>query len=391
MPLSVSAETGSDADKSASPVTTNQPRKLAALTSLRFVAAVMVVLAHFRYTFWPAGSLGAFDDFGQVVSFFFILSGFMLTYAYPDLKLNDGGKFVLRRISRLWPLHAVMLGMTFLLIPKIAEQTMKLPDAWLILLANISMVQAWVPVQSYFFSFNIVTWYLSSLFGMILCFPLLIQGFSRNWPLKLAGAFLLTMTLLFCSQTLPLFTEKGLSGQGLTFISPLSRMFEFVLGMSAAIWFRKLDAGWLRDENLGTLLEAFALLLAIGVMAIARDGSAALEIILGKQVAYYLNFAGFTLLPFTVLILALALGRGRISRWLGHPLAVRLGEISFGVYMIHVTLIHWYLYPVALKPHAPQPDVVKMILFWIMLLGLSYCSWRFLERPYFPRLRLWVR
>jgi len=57
--------------------------KLDQLTALRFFAALMIVVHHL------VGVFGIKDigvNWGQGVSFFFVLSGFILTYVYPSLE-----------------------------------------------------------------------------------------------------------------------------------------------------------------------------------------------------------------------------------------------------------------------------------------------------------------
>lgn len=83
----------------------------AILDGLRGVAAVMVVIFHLCETF-------AADRFGYVlnhgylaVDFFFILSGFVIGYAYDDRWRQMGWRnFVKRRLIRLQPM--VVMGMT---------------------------------------------------------------------------------------------------------------------------------------------------------------------------------------------------------------------------------------------------------------------------------------
>lgn len=57
---------------------------LPALTGLRFFAAIAIVLHHMRGTFgFPSDFLTQFP-LGNGVSFFYVLSGFILTYVYRE-------------------------------------------------------------------------------------------------------------------------------------------------------------------------------------------------------------------------------------------------------------------------------------------------------------------
>src|SRR5438874_9672096 len=79
---------------------------LPALTSLRFFLAALVVLRHSNGLFGIPPSF-AYLAFGQSVSGFFVLSGFLLTYRYPALDGPGTRRFLVSRVVRIWPLHAL--------------------------------------------------------------------------------------------------------------------------------------------------------------------------------------------------------------------------------------------------------------------------------------------
>jgi len=101
--------------------------RFAALDGWRGVCALLVALLHFHAT-------GHLQEWGIVqnahlfVDFFFVLSGFVLSFAYLD-RLKDGGSFVFimwRRLARLWPLHAFILAAFVLLelaVPVVSSMT----------------------------------------------------------------------------------------------------------------------------------------------------------------------------------------------------------------------------------------------------------------------------
>ncbi len=76
------------------------------LDAWRGIAALLVAVHNFGY---PQTTFVAHSSF--FVDFFFVLSGFVISYAYLD-RLGDWtalSAFVMRRLGRLWPLHVVML------------------------------------------------------------------------------------------------------------------------------------------------------------------------------------------------------------------------------------------------------------------------------------------
>ena len=93
------------------------PETILSLTSLRFFAAFAIVLFHAWAFHWLPP-----DFFGQVVpwqavSFFFILSGFILQYNYRDkVELLGPARIIALRVARIWPLHVtVIIGLVLLL------------------------------------------------------------------------------------------------------------------------------------------------------------------------------------------------------------------------------------------------------------------------------------
>lgn len=80
------------------------------LESLRGIAACMVILYHspFNYGSQP---LGIFNNSYLFVDFFFILSGFVMSFAYGE-KILEGFpfyKYISLRLGRIYPLHLFML------------------------------------------------------------------------------------------------------------------------------------------------------------------------------------------------------------------------------------------------------------------------------------------
>src|SRR5690349_20242607 len=71
-------------------------RRLRALTSLRFVAAAGIVIHHLAGVFGVPESVTSDYPLANGVSFFFVLSGFILTYAYSGKELN-AREFILAR------------------------------------------------------------------------------------------------------------------------------------------------------------------------------------------------------------------------------------------------------------------------------------------------------
>ena len=86
------------------------------LDSWRGICATLVALMHFK-GLYHGGQTAFLENAYLFVDFFFVLSGFVITHAYWDriAGARDAGLFLLRRLGRLWPLHAFVLAVLVLM------------------------------------------------------------------------------------------------------------------------------------------------------------------------------------------------------------------------------------------------------------------------------------
>ena len=208
-------------------------RKLTSLTGLRFFAAMAVVLYHLRIYFSPIGDgLSVFGYGFTAVSFFFVLSGFVLTWSQnSDVK---AGRFFLHRIARIWPLHLLTMLLALFAPPLPTSSEVSMLGA----LSVATLTQAWIPVSPFLNAFNGVSWSLSCEAFFYLMFPLLFKHLKstrqyRAFVVVPAGAVAL-FVLLAAVTSIPI-ADYLLAGM------PLFRLAEFIVGMLLA---RLMKSGW---------------------------------------------------------------------------------------------------------------------------------------------------
>ena len=91
-----------------------------ALTGIRAVAVYMIFFKHLNF-FSPAQQPGAFllvNQFYTFLTFFFVLSGFLIYHRYHEissLKRKDIYNYLINRISRVFPVLIILISITFLL------------------------------------------------------------------------------------------------------------------------------------------------------------------------------------------------------------------------------------------------------------------------------------
>ena len=361
------------------------PRKLEALTSLRFFAAALIVVQHSRGSFGLPEQWGEPFMFDQGVSFFFVLSGFILAYVYPSLETFGRRRFILARIARVWPAHVAALILFLLLLPA-APRNLWSGHSLRILMANLFMVHAWIPQAEYYFSFNSPSWSISTEFAFYLCFLGLIPNWRRTWATKLAVVFIVLVGLILFGNAwnVPAWTPADttkLTLDGLVYVNPLARLLEFTLGMSTALAWAHLRPRVRSGLPVGTLLE----MSLFGLVAYTMYQSPHWASLaggfgpIGSAGRVWLAHAGFSSLPFAALILVMALELGWLSRLLAFPLLVLLGELSYSLYLIHQVVLRYY------AAHAPAfaliPGWIAYPVFWALTLLAAFVTWAVVERP----------
>ncbi|MDE2403402.1 MAG: acyltransferase [Sphingomonadales bacterium] len=314
---------------------------------------------------------GLFAEGFAGVSFFFMLSGYILSHSYGG-RLRDGsisrGEYWVLRVARIGPLHW-LTGLPFAF-------GAALPVA----VVNLLMLHSWVPDEHWYFSLNEPSWSLSDELFFYTCF-----GWLAFWPVRRVG--LLAAALLVLSVGVAAWRVQGGHGaihageamtptHWLTYINPLTRLLDFCTGM---LVYRLPRPGWSRAAGsalelvaLGTLLGAVALFPALGMAEAWR-----------MQLAY--------LAPIALLIWVFGNGRGAFSGALGGSrLLVLLGDASFALYLVHLPVIHGFL-AIDDARDAPWPVLPLAAAMTISAIMLSVMVFRWIEVPLLARSRAAIR
>lgn len=347
-------------------------QRLDTLTSLRFFAAALIVFHHAAGLFGLGGNQTRFFILEQGVSFFFVLSGFILAYIYPELKTRQEiGNFWRARIARIWP--ALLASFIFAFWLFSFEWDTKRA------LSNLLMINAWIPFPHYYYSYNNVSWSISTEFFFYLVFPFLIYKWEKNWHIKLLVSGVAVILLAMLSNSLSLSGHNKITPDAIMYIHPASRMFEFILGIYIASYWKSNIAAIQWGELRATLYEIGAILLVGASMHLTSPlAKWAHDTWMGPAASQWLIGSG-SMLFFGLLIYVMAIGRGKISAWLSHPVLVLLGEISFSLYLLHNIFLRYYQDDLRTLPHVP--NMIALATYWVILLLASYLMWALIEMP----------
>ena len=188
------------------------------LQSFRFIFIMFIFLSH-----TTMGKIGTFDFGGDCgVSFFIILSGFVLSLGYGESVLRGDfskKKFFCKRLFKLYPLHIFCLLVFCILNMHHLKVYTIIP--------NIFLLQSWIPIKDFYFSCNAVSWFLSDIMFFYAAFPLLYRLIISASKKTLSVYILLSLIVYSCY----LCTVDKEDANGLIYVFPVARLVDFSIGI----------------------------------------------------------------------------------------------------------------------------------------------------------------
>lgn len=359
--------------------------RLPSLTGMRFFAAFLVFLFHLSL-------LDAYSTDGQGhgpfasalknggwagVTFFFILSGFVLTWSAR--REDTPRAFWGRRLAKIYPNHVI----TFLFALAAYAYA---SATWGRGVPNFLLLQAWIPRDDAFFSINNPSWSLSCELVFYLLFPALhrwVRGIPEArlwwWAAATAAAILLlplAVQLVPAGEAFgPNHANSPLYGHSITqmwlvYIFPPVRVLDFLLGILMARIV--LSGRWIR---LG-VLPALALTVVAYVVSL--------------HVPFLYSLNAVVVIPFALLISATAARdvqgsgtavSGRVWVW--------LGEVSFAFYLIHQILLS--VTQERLDYHEPNSLIEAVGVATLIAAASLLLAWLVYTTVERPVVRAWAR
>ena len=191
------------------------------LQGCRIIFIFLIFMSHFT---WPGVEEFCFG--GECgVSFFFMLSGFVLCHAHGkevrERKFSSK-KFILRQLTKLYPLHIA----TMLAAMLIGIKAQIYPE-WQSLSLNVLLLQSWIPDEGIYFAYNGVSWFLSDILFFYLMFPFLVNGITKASKARLACIAAAVVLAYVCIQTA--IPDEYVNS--LLYVSPAFRVIDFAAGI----------------------------------------------------------------------------------------------------------------------------------------------------------------
>jgi peptidoglycan/LPS O-acetylase OafA/YrhL len=339
--------------------------KLDQLTFTRFVAAMAVVILHTGSTVFPFNHPYIYPlvlKFNYAVSYFFILSGFIMIVAYNRYEKINTLEFLKNRIARIYPL---LIFSVILLILHGYFFNYEYINYYLIDgLWNISSLQTWVPGKA--LCHNYPVWSLTVEMFFYLVFPFFFNYiYKKNSFNKLTNWIMFFW--IFCQFFYYYLLHYGYYqpapsiSHDLIYYFPPSHLNEFLIGNLAGIFYVNYLKG--KENNYDVFVILFFMLTCVFF-----------RFPMGVE---YHN--GFLALAFVPLILFSSVNNGWITKISQTKPLIFLGEISFGVYLLHIP-VHRFVTSL-LPEYGITEKTATFYIFVAILLLVSALSHLFIEKP----------
>jgi peptidoglycan/LPS O-acetylase OafA/YrhL len=349
--------------------------RVESLTGLRWWAAFFVFCHHMTnlaplpiFDFLKYGTSG--------VTFFFVLSGFVLTWSAQ--KGTRIGTFYRRRFARIWPAHMVALIAAFFVFYRVDPDphlSWIKPISLTVLVLSVFLLHGWSNDPTILYGGNPASWTLSVEAFFYAYFPFVWRMTSR---LKASGGVILCIAVLVAGggYRLALFHYKDVVP---VLPQPVLHSVAFLFGIGLAIALR---SGWKPPIPVW-----FAFLVTGGGLVLLWYSGKHPTEVPGAVTMGLCQKEVLTLL-YGFLIFAVASRdiRGGSSLLRSKPL-VKLGQWSYAFYLVHATILY------AIKEyHGVAGPIGWSNLTWyagVLVLSIfaSWLLYKFVEHPVERKLR----
>jgi len=359
------------------------PARFHSLDALRGIAALSVVFWHWQHFFYSGIDPGDFElarlplsrllhllytQGWQAVDLFFSLSGFIFYWLYSrrvaERRISPG-QFALLRFSRLYPLHLatlllVALGQYWMLRDRGSYFVYSVNDARSFVL-NLLFASSWGIERD--FSFNGPAWSVSV---EVLLYALFFS-YCRLLPIRISILALSSLFGFFVIENFLFEVGRGICS--------------FFAGGCAFLAYQAIIASrrggaitkWIAGAAVGAWAVTFIVRHFAGLVLHFNAG--ARGIMLGAMAMWPV----MVLFPLTILALALAeTRRGTLGKRISF-----LGDISYSSYLLHFPL--QFLFFTVVTSLTTDRSIFYtpwfMLLFFAVLLSISFCSFHYFELP----------
>jgi peptidoglycan/LPS O-acetylase OafA/YrhL len=325
----------------------------------RFIFAFFIVVFHF------GNNISIFDNTVMKyflslapagVNYFFLLSGFVLTFVYNNTKL-DKRKFYLKRFLYIYPPYLIALLMLVIFFLW-TGQAVNLKA----FLVQTFLLQAWFPTFSD--TLNVPGWAVSVEVFFYICFSFLLINLKRvnkKW-------LLFAMALIFWVGSSAIYqfysTDFLTRNFSYIYINPLLCLNFFIIGIISYLLFVK-------DKKIRSVKCSIVLLCTPLIIFPL--------IIFKSPWVYYGNFSILTPL-FVSFLVGLTDNNTRLAKIFSNKHLVSLGKISYEIYILQGAVFVWwsFFFNKVLSEHPSLTSIYRFHFFGFFLL-LLFIAWSYFK------------
>lgn len=344
-------------------------QRLDSLTSTRFLAALFVAVHHTRPNWMHTHAIDAIGQVGWLgVSYFFILSGFVLMWTYDSGTAKSS--FIWKRLARIYPLHVVCLVGSLLTFGLFGTPFGGYIGTVAGTVANFLLIHDWLPhhpeVRQ---AWNGVSWTLSCELFFYLIAPWLFALMARVRSVKRLLAVIAACYLSLLA--LALFAAHG-HGSGipdLLIYWPPPHLLEFSLGAAGAMLIRR---GWrFQSLPLSLVLIVIPVVFFAWTPGIAETNAVMLQLFMPGA--------------FLLIVSLACRDVGQTASVLTAKPLVFLGEASYALYMTHAIFLgiftHALVRGFSSAQTSPFWGEMTTVIYLSLAVGISALVHRYFEVP----------
>ncbi|MFM7022848.1 MAG: acyltransferase family protein [Flavobacteriales bacterium] len=343
------------------------------LTFTRFVAAFIVVAYHYGQDFFPFNISLVKPLIGNgniAVSYFFFLSGVVLSVSYWEAEKVSFTSFLKKRMARIYPVYIAAIALTVLILligsglPPVRH-----------IISQTLMLDAWYP--PFCLKLNGPSWSLSVELFFYCMFPFCFR-FFKNRPFKILVISALSLWIL--THTWDLFFSKNLynfsfdNEHVFLFLNsfPLIHFNTFLFGVMAGVYILKMKSSG-RRYGYGPLFTWLSGLLILLVLISFASGT--------RLFTSHLN-TGILCPVFMLITMGLAMDESIISRLFSAKPLEYLGNASYAMYLLQFPLLMIFLKLTGLQ----KLDTLSFYGYALFLTVLSCLTYSIYEK----KMREWI-
>jgi peptidoglycan/LPS O-acetylase OafA/YrhL len=371
-----------------------------ALTGLRFVAAMMVVIGHGAPLIVEMPDLVKLLEplSGSAMAPFFTLSGFVIWLNYAGsfsdhIDRKDLRAFAVARFARLWPMYFVTI---LIALARMAYSVEPAPGAAPGEMLFLVGIQGWIPAIGHTmaaFTLPLVAhlWSVSTEIFLYALFPLMcipiarlrsLRGVVSTVLISTAMAVALHHLLLYHNAHVKALVAPMLSdGDAMGWVgyySPYPHVFEFLAGCLAARAYELLRPVVItvQERRIARALAYISLITFLTVIFLYQ--------VVASFGSWYWAVAVFLrtgpILPLSFLIFYAARYPGLMARLLSSRAMVLGGEASYSIYLLH-PLIEDIWAPLSKAISTSMPTMVSFAGLLVCTVVTAMVTYRLIEVP----------